>query len=143
MRKTVGLMAVALVVALPGLSLARGGARTVARPYSPVEVEPNGSSGSVRHSNVVTFKTRSSERSAEITIEDATGSAIPASVEQDVDGDGEADMQVEICGATESPIAIQGGVPVTVSLQHGTCGPVEGGRVGNPTSGEVTAVLAR
>lgn len=90
------------------------------RPYSPVEVEPSGSSGSVRHSNVLTFKTRSSE--------------------QDVDRDGEADCEVEICGATESPMAIQGGAPVTVSLQHGSCGA---DRFGNPTSGEVTAILSK
>lgn len=142
MRKTVGLIAVALLVALPGASLARGGERTVVRPYAPAEVDA-GQPGSVRSSNVVPFKTRPSERFVQVTVEDATGSAIPATVEQDVDGDGEADVEVEICGATESPVAIEGGTPVTVHLQHGTCGAIASGRFGSPTTGEVTAVLSK
>lgn len=56
----------------------------VDKPYQMAEVEPG---GSIRHSNGLTFWLRAAEHLVAVTIDDGSGTAVPARVSQDVDGE--------------------------------------------------------
>lgn len=114
------------------------GGRVVDKTYQAAEVQ---SGGSIRISSGVTFRTRAAERFVEVTIEDATGATVPGRVTQDADGDGENEVEAKVCGATDGPVEIRPGVPVTVWMETGTCNG--GTEAGTWTQGTMTATFFR
>lgn len=120
-------------------------ARTVEKPYEWVDAGYNIPPGQIygRISNHVHLQSRAGERFVMIAIDDATGTTVPAVITQDIDGDGESDTEVWFCGATEKPVAIEPGVDLAVSMQHGFCDGVAGGAFGAFTEGTITATFSR
>lgn len=114
------------------------GGRVVDKTYQGVEVDPG---GSIRVSTGVTFRPRATERFIEVTIDDATGTTVPGRVTQDADGDGENEVEEKLCGATDRPVEIQPGVPVTVWMKTGTCNG--GTAAGTWSQGTMTATFSR
>lgn len=132
---------VLVFVCLGGASAAAGqGGRVVDKTYQTAEVDPG---GSIRSSNGVTFRPRATERFVAVTIEDASGTAVPARVTQDLDGDGKPEVESKFCGATDQPVEIEPGVPVTVWMEIGTCDGPASGSAGAWTQGTMTATFSR
>jgi hypothetical protein len=81
----------------------------------------------------VIFDVMKKERWASVLIQDTTGRPAPAQVGQDLDGDEVVDETWDVCGATETPVAITPGKPLYVSVAPGACGdgtePATGGVV--------------
>ena len=67
----------------------------------------------------VGFGTAANERKVEVEIVDSAGTPVFASVTQDLNGDQQADTSVDICGASDGPIAIEPGFEVTVFIWEG------------------------
>ncbi len=132
----------ACVAAMPAAALA-GKSRTASGEYNTLVVKPGEGlppSASGRISNGVTFETRKSERYVSVVIADKSGLPTRAVLSQDVDDDGRADLELELCGATESPVAITKGIDVTVAAQEGPCAD---GTTAMATFGTVTATFTR
>ena len=67
----------------------------------------------------VSFGTASNEHFVEVVVEDSAGTPVFASVTQDTNGDNQADTGTDICGASEEPIPIEPGAPITVFIWEG------------------------
>ncbi len=91
-----------------------------------------------RFSNGVRFETFPSERYVSLTITDDVADNVRAVVGQDIDGDGVDEEIIEFCNATEAPVKITPGVPVTVWTQEGTCAD---GSPSTPTFGTIEAMF--
>ena len=113
--------------------------RTVEKNYEPVYFIPNGTAGSIYHSNGVRFRPKAGERFISVSVADSSGTTVPARIEQDLDGDKEADLTHEFCGATDSPVEIAPDATVVVWMIDGTCGDA----AGVWTSGVMTASFSR
>lgn len=143
MKRAISL-AVLISTLVGGSAVAGTSGRTVERPYQPVEADPTLPEGSVKSTSSVTFRTRATERSVTVAIQDDSGLTVPGEVRQDVDGDGEADMVEEFCGSTPDAIAVEPGVPVTVVRITGSCTDVtDPTGFGTWTKGTVTATFAK
>ena len=143
MKRALALATLLLCVgALSATAGPRG--RTVEKPYEWIDAGYTVPPGQIygRISNHVHLQSRAGERFVMVAIEDATGTTVPAVITQDVDGDGEADTEADFCGATEKPVAIEPGVELTVSMQHGFCDGVTGA-FGAFTEGTITATFSR
>ena len=68
----------------------------------------------------VTFPTTAAENFVSIEVKDDSGMAVSAAVGQDPEGDGTVD-NTPFCTKTEKPVAIEGGLPVTVFVFVGPC----------------------
>ena len=83
------------------------------------------------------------EKLFEVVIEDDLGRPVPASVIQDTNGDGSFlvtdDLTVGICGATEDPVEIEPGKPVSVWVWRAGVNPP---CPGTATSGTATATFS-
>ena len=138
MKRVIG--AAALIL---GVTTAVGHAapapRVVEKNYDPVYFIPNGTAGSIYHSNGVRFRPKAGERFVSVTITDSTGTTVPARIEQDLDGDREADLMHEFCGSTDSPVEIVPNAQVVVWMTDGSCD----GTAGAWTSGVMTATFSR
>lgn len=77
------------------------------------------------------------ERKVSLEIVDMAGGELLGRAVQDVDGDGDFEVEHEFCGATETPVAIVGGADLTVFVMEGTCGDTPA----VPTSGSVRALF--
>ena len=140
MRRS-ALVALALLCLGAASAAAGPGGRVVDKAYQTAEIDPG---GSIHSSNGVSFRPRATERSVAVTIEDASGTAVPARVTQDLDGDGEYEVESKFCGATDQPVEIEGGAPVTIWMTIGTCnGLTSPGDVGAWIQGTMTATFFR
>jgi hypothetical protein len=130
----------ALITVVP--AAAQGGkTRTKAGEYHKLQVEEHpGPQFSGRISNTVEFKVKASERYVHIEIADDAADNVRATVRQDIDDDGEPDLEVDICNATPEPLEITPGIPLTVSVQEGLC---EGNEASVPTQGSITAMFMK
>ena len=140
-RKTIALLAIGALVALPALAEA-GKARTATGNYNTIMITPPDGSPSAEghYSNGVRFKLRPGERFVSLSIQDEAGMPVRATVGQDYDGDGKTEAEHEFCGATTQPIKLKGAAPVIVWAQEGPCAD---GTNAMATFGEVTATFTR
>ncbi|MDQ3982903.1 MAG: hypothetical protein M3271_09530 [Actinomycetota bacterium] len=83
--------------------------------------------------------TERGERRITLRIADATQRPVGIVVEQDVDGDGGADLQREICGRDRS-LRIMGGAMLVLQLVYGPCA---NGTRSLPTTGTVEITFQR
>lgn len=135
MRKLVAVTAVAWVIAGAAgssLAVAGGSKRVEERPYAAAPQGVNFYTDLGYSVGEVTFPP-GAERYVEVVIADAAGGAVAAEVIQGT-------RVSNICGATESPLAIRPDVPVTVRLYVGRCAD---GVPSVATNGEVTATFTK
>lgn len=120
-------VSVATVLVLGGLLAGTGQAR-----QRRVKMERQDSAGYVGAKGSVpgeptlyvdeaTFETERYESDVSVAITDRTGQPVSATVRQDADGDGTWEVEEALCGATEKPVAIEGGAPIVVKVQPGPC----------------------
>lgn len=145
MRKiiTVALSA-ALVLGAFGAPAAEAGKKKKAKPRKASAVYDNPSIGSSDIGGlgigIPQFGTAANENFMTVKITDETGLPVPASVSWDTDGDGISDTGFEVCGATEEPMPIEGGMTINVfvwALPSTTC------PVGTATSGTVDVTFSK
>ena len=142
MTKKIGVLGLALVLALPVASSAAKGSRTATGEYNTIGIDTDDppTSGEAQLTNGVVFKPRKGERFVSVTLEDQSGLPARAVVGQDLDGDGVRDSATEICGATTSPIKFRKGIDVMVVAQEGPCSD---NTVAMATFGTVTATFTK
>ena len=86
------------------------------------------------------FESKSGERAVAFVIEDASGAPVRGHVHIDNNGDGELDDQLDFCGSTAKPIAIDPGAIVEVGTIMGLCDETSPSIV---TEGTITATFSR
>lgn len=137
LRRATWLAAACLLVASQA-ALAGPGRRVDDAQYNYTDgiAYPGGTSGRVVL-GFAEFETLPRERSVSLTITDTLGGDVAGRAAQDLDGDGEFDVEQDFCGATDSPLPITGGVELTVFVMEGTCGDTPA----VPTSGSIRAIF--
>jgi hypothetical protein len=119
--------------------------RVIELPYAEAAIGAAGAGVCLQGSSCLFFGAPApGERHFAVEIEDDLGQPAPASVIQDTNGDGNYlvtdDLTVGICGATEEPVELEPGKPVSVWVwRAGATPPCPG----TATSGTATATFSR
>jgi hypothetical protein len=116
LMKTITAIAAVALLALAAPASGAGSERQVTEEYQL------GSGAFVGHGEVhwtigsryVKFRALDDERLVTLAAEDSTGQPVRAHVHIDRDGDGKLDKQVDFCGSTARPLAVQSGSIIEV-----------------------------
>lgn len=143
MRRVVIGVALLSVLVAAGSAVAGSSGRTVERTYQAAETDPSFPQGGVHSYSSVRFRPRAGESRVMVSIQDQSGRAVPAAIEQDADGG--RDIVHHFCGSTARPVAIASRAPVEVVRYHGFCDddPSDPTRGGAWTTGTVTATFSK
>ena len=141
MKRLIAVSAVALLVAAAP-ALGAGGAREVTEDYrmSNGAFVDHGEAHWTLGSAYAPFRAERGERWVTLAINDATGQPVRGHVHVDRDRDGKLDHQVDFCGKTAKPIAVQPGALVEVGVIMGLCDESTTSIV---TEGTITATFSR
>ncbi len=110
-----------------------GVSREVRYRYNYVNLDPSAPYAFATF-GAVHVATERGERRVTLQVSDASQLPVGIIVEQDVDGDGGADMHREICGSGRKQLRISGGAMLALQLVYGPCA---NGRQSLPTTGTV------